>query len=172
MPASSDPILRAKQLANLPNLRGERTATTWKPGDAPHLEHGAKSRRPQASPEWSPAMALCVLDLEERVDGALRDERGELLSWAVPSVEAVAIQRIASVRMDRWIADQEAKGKLKPEHLDMASKVGARYHAALDREALTLRSRLEVKGAAFDLATHWAADEDDTDVIDAEASDG
>jgi hypothetical protein len=86
----------------------------------------------------------------------LRDGRGELLPWALPSVEAVAIQRVASVRMDRFIADQEAKGKLKVEHLDMASKVGVRYHAALEREAMTLRSRLEATAGATDLATALA----------------
>ena len=157
MPLSTDPAKKARQLANLPNLRGESTSTTWQAGDAPHLEHGARSRRPQASPEWSPAMSLCILDLEERVDVSLRDDDGELQSWAVPSVEAVAIQRIACVRMDRYVGDREAKGKLDPADLDLQSKVGDRYHRALEREALTLRSRLGAQGQADDLAKAWAA---------------
>lgn len=154
-PLSNDPELRANQLRNLPNLRGEATSATWQPGDAPHLQHGARSRRPQASPEWSPALSLCVLDLEGRVDVALRDERGELLSWAVPSVEAVAVQRIACVRMDRYVADREAKGNLAPADLDMQSKVGERYHRALEREALTLRSRIATRAAARDPLADW-----------------
>ena len=154
-PLSADAEKRARQLANLPNLRGEATSATWQPGDAPHLQHGARSRRPQASPEWSPAMSLCVLDLEERVDESLRDEHGELLPWAVPSVEAVAIQRIACVRMDRFVADREAKGSLSPADLDMQSKVGERYHRALEREALTLRSRIATRAAALDPLADW-----------------
>lgn len=172
-PASSDPAARARQLANLPNLRGERTATTFKPGDSPNLEHGARTRRPQASPEWSPAVSMCILDLEERVSVSLRDERGELLPMAVPSVEAVAIQRVACVRLDRYIADREAKGKLTADDLDKASKVGARYHAALEREAMTLRSDLEARVVAVDLATALAGLDDGRSAdVEGEAVDG
>lgn len=89
------------------------------------------------------------------MDVSLRDESGELLPWAVPSVEAVAIQRIASVRMDRYVADREAKGSLSPADLDMASKVGERYHRALEREALTLRSRIATRAAALDPLADW-----------------
>lgn len=153
---STDPERRARSLANLPNLRGEQTATTWQPGDAPHLEHGARSRRPQASPEWSPALSLTILDLEERIDRSLRDDAGELHPWALPSVEAVAIQRVASVRIDRYVAGREAKGKLRPEDLDLQSKIGERYHRALEREAMTLRSRLAATAGATDLAAAFA----------------
>lgn len=139
--------------ASLANLKPG--AGAWQPGDAPHLQHGARSRRPQASPEWSPALSLCVVDLEGRADVSLRDGDGELLPWAVPSVEAVAIQRIACVRMDRFVADREAKGNLAPADLDMASKVGERYHRALEREALTLRSRIATRAAALDPLADW-----------------
>lgn len=155
MPTSSDPQLRANQLANL--LKGSESPGTWQPGDAPQLEHGARSRRPQASPEWSPSLSLTILDLEDRVDASLRDDAGELLPWALPSVEAVAIQRVACVRIDRYVAGREAKGQLKPEDLDLQSKIGERYHRSLEREAMTLRSRLDATAGATDLATALAA---------------
>lgn len=155
---SKDPERRAAQLANLPNLRGEATSTTWAPGDSPHLEHGARSERPQRSPEWSPAVEQAVADLEARVGNELRDDDGELLPWARPSVEAVALQRVAAWRVDRYAADKEARGTLKPADVDLASKVAERYHRALEREALTLRSRLEARGQAKSLAEAMAED--------------
>lgn len=168
MPTSKDPEKRARQMANLPNLRGEATATTFAPGEAGALQHGARSRHPQRSPEWSPAVERSIDDLEQRVDVTVRDDAGALQPWAVLSVEAVAIQRVACARLDRYVADQEAKGRLRPETLDLQSKVGERYHRALEREALTLRSRLEAKVAVFDLAKHWATEP----VVDGETFDG
>jgi hypothetical protein len=131
-------------------------AGAWRPGDAPHLEHGARTRSPERSPEWSPAVQAAISDLEARVGAELRDEAGGVHSWAVPSIEAVALQRVAAWRVDRYVADREATGRLKPEHVDMQSKITDRYHRALEREALTLRSRLEAGGQAFDLARYWA----------------
>lgn len=142
--------------ASLENLRPG--AGAWRPGDAPHLEHGARSRRPQRSPEWSPAVERAVADLERRVGDELRDDAGELLPWARPSVEAVALQRVAAWRVERHVADLEARGRLKPENVDLASKVAERYHRALEREALTLRSRLEARGQARTLAEEMARD--------------
>ncbi len=147
--------LRKGGAANLPE-----TAVAPAPaGNGRALQHGACTSTPQRSPEWSPAVELCVLDLQERVDISLRDETGALHPWALPSVEVVAIQRVASVRMDRWVANREAKGKLDPADLDTQSKIGERYHRALEREALTLRSRIDALGLAqqIDVAKAWAA---------------
>lgn len=151
--------------ASLANLRPnpenlEPGAGAWQPGDAPHLEHGARSRRPQRSPEWSPAVERAVDDLEHRVGDELRDSAGELLPWARPSIEAVALQRVAAWRVERHVADLEARGRLKPADADLASKVAERYHRALEREALTLRSRLEASGQARTLAEQMADDAD------------
>lgn len=118
---------------------------------APNLKLGDRTRRPQRSPEWSPAVQAAIGDLEHRVGPELRDPAGDLRPWAVPSVEAVAIQRVAAWRAERYIADREARGALTLEDLDRASKVGERYHRALEREALTLRSRVDV--ARTDIAT-------------------
>jgi hypothetical protein len=158
MPLSSDPVKRARQLANLrpapANL--EPGAGAWKPGVAPQLRHGARTARPQRSPEWSPAVTAVIGDLEQRVGVELRDADGEIHVWAVPSVECVALQRVAAWRVDRWVQTQEAKGKLRPADLDLQSTIAERYHRALDREALTLRSRLGARGQAVDVAAAMA----------------
>lgn len=143
------------------NASGVTPGGAWRPGDAPALVHGARSRTPQRSPEWSPAVVLSIADLEDRVGAELRDGDGHLRAWAVPSVEAVALQRVACLRADRYVADLEARGKLKPDALDLASRVAERYHRALEREALTLRSRIEATGQAVDLARLWAQHEAD-----------
>ncbi len=149
-------------LGNLPNLRGEPGAASWTPGTSPNLRHGARTRKPQASPEWSPAVREAVRDLEAAVGDELRDDAsGDLHAWARPSVEAVAIQRVACWRLDRFVADQEARGTLRPEHLDLASRVGERFHRSLEREALTLRSRLEARATGFDLAQAMSALDDE-----------
>ncbi len=167
MPLSPDPERRRAQLANLPNLSGAPSAGSWRPGEAPHLKHGARSRRPERGPEWSPAVSEAVRDLEAVVGDELRDASGEVHAWARPSVEAVAIQRVACWRLDRFVADQEARGTLRPEHLDLSSKVGERFHRALEREALTLRSRLEARATGFDLAQAMSALDDEKEDRDA-----
>ncbi|MDP9416806.1 MAG: hypothetical protein M3P48_03015, partial [Actinomycetota bacterium] len=127
---------------------------------APHLEHGARTRAPQRSPEWSPAVLAAISDLEGRVGAELRGPDGELHPWAVPSVETVAIARVAVARAERFTADAEARGRLKMADLDTLSKVNERLHRALEREGLTLRSRLEAQGQAFDLARAMSELED------------
>lgn len=64
--------------------------------------------------------------------------------------------------MERHVAGLEARGKLTTADVDQASKVGERYHRALEREALTLRSRLEAvsQAQALDLAGAMAHDAD------------
>lgn len=170
MPLSNDPEKRARSLANLrPGVH------PWQKGEAPHLKHGARSRRPQKSPEWSPAIREAAADLEQRVGSELRDENGELHGWALPSIEALAIARVAAWRTDRFVADKEARGQLKGEDLDLSSRVGERYHKALEREALTLRSRLEARTQTFDLAQHWAEQdrlERAADAVEKDATDG
>jgi len=146
-PLSDDPERRARQLANLrPGAGGGRV------GEAPALRHGERTTSPQRSPEWSPAVEQAIADLEHRVGDELRDAAGALLPWALPSVEAVALQRVAAHRVDRFVADREARGALKPADVDLASRVAERFHHALEREALTLRSRLEARGQARTLA--------------------
>ncbi len=106
MPLSNDPAKREAQLRNLPNVRGESTSTTWQPGDAPHLVHGARGRASWNSPDWSPAVELAVVELERCVGVELNDERGDLAPWARPSVEAVAQQLVNMRRGERITADR------------------------------------------------------------------
>lgn len=160
MPLSNEPESRQRQLANLQrhpdNL--QPGAGAWEPGTAPALKHGARSREPHRSVEWSPAVESAIADLQARVGAELCTADGGLAPWAVPSVEAVALQRVASVRVDRYVATLEARGKVKPADVDLASKVAERYHRALEREALTLSSRLEAHGQARSLAEDMARD--------------
>lgn len=150
MPLSTDPAKKARQLANL--RRGNPAPS----GNGRALKHGAKTHRPQCSPSWSPAVELAAADLASRVGDELRDEHGELLPWARPSVEAVAVLRVALARVERWTADREDRGEYVPEDDERLAKVASSYHKALEKEALTLRSRIEARGSAMDLARAWA----------------
>lgn len=155
---------------NLPNLKGLPTSTSVRPGQALALKRGAHSRNVKNAPEWSPAVREAITDLSTRVGHELRDEDGELAAWAVPSIEAVALQRVQAWRMDRYLADAETRGTLKPADVDLASKVAERYQRALEREALTLRSRIDAVAAAVDpLEAHMRRRaEQDSTTVDAE----
>lgn len=167
MPLSHDPRKRANQLANL-----RPGAGAGREGQAPALVHGARTVSPERSPEWSPAVERAIADLEQRVGAELRDDDGVLLRWALPSIEAVALQRVAAWRVERYVADRETRGKLRPADVDLASRVAERYHRALEREALTLRSRIEAKVQTFDLAQHWVEQDRDVDADAHELRDG
>jgi hypothetical protein len=91
-------------------------------------------------------------DLEGRVGAELRDAAGVVHPWAVPSLEACALQRVTAWRVDRYVAAQELKGALRPADLDLASRITERYHRSLEREALTLSSRLAAMGAGRTVA--------------------
>ena len=136
--------------ASLANL--QPGAGAGRVGQAPALRHGARSHSPQHSPEWSPAVELAAADLAGRVGAELRGEDGELQPWAVPSIEAVAVLRVALARVERWTADREARGKYEGADDERVANVAERYHRALEREALTLRSRIDARAQAVDLA--------------------
>ena len=136
--------------ASLANL--QPGAGAGRVGQAPALRHGARSHSPQHSPEWSPAVELAAADLAGRVGAELRDDAGELQPWAVPSIEAVAVLRVALARVERWTADREARGKYEGADDERVASVSERYHRALEREALTLRSRIDARAQAVDLA--------------------
>jgi hypothetical protein len=131
---SEEPVKRGRdgRRMNPRSLENLRRGVTRAPkGNGHALRHGANTTGPQDSVDWDPAMSAAIDDLQQRVHASLRDQDGQLFPWAVPSVEAVAIQRVASVRMARYIATAEAKGSLTPKDLDLQSQVGERYHRAL-----------------------------------------
>jgi hypothetical protein len=138
----------ARNPRSLANLRrgGPPNAGSVRPGEARALVHGARSRQPQRSPEWSPAVRESIADLEQRAGLELRDDSGEVAAWARPSLEVVAIQRVATWRMDRYIADRQARGRLSGQDLKLQTEVTDAYHRALEREALTLTGRIEATG--------------------------
>src|SRR3954468_20218176 len=69
-------------------------AGAWKPGDAPHLLHGARGRAAWNPPGWAPCLALAAAEMERCVGVEVMDGAGVLESWARPSVEAVAQQLV------------------------------------------------------------------------------
>ena len=71
-------------------------------------------------------MELAIRDFEGLVGPELRDAAGELQPWARPSVEAVAIQRVSCMRVDRWVADRVARGSAGGDDFDLQSRVGER----------------------------------------------
>jgi hypothetical protein len=144
-PLSDDPAKRERQLANLRPVTENLVpgAGAWKPGDAPHLVHGARGRQSWSSADWSPAVELAITELERCVGVELKGEDGELEPWARPSIEAVAQQRVNMRRGERLAEDRAARGRLSMEDVERQSKVVDAYHRALEREALTLRSRID-----------------------------
>lgn len=158
MPLSDDPQKRAAQLANLrPNPDNlVPGAGASRPGEARRLVHGARTTSPQRSPLWPPAVRDAVADLTKHVGDELRDDQGELVPWAVPSVEALAVLRVAVFRLARWTDERADRGEYVGDDDDRLTKVTERYQRALEREALTLRSRIEAQGAVHDVALRWA----------------
>lgn len=141
-------------------------------GNARALASGARTVRPQGSPEWSPAVALSMTDLAARVGDELRGPDGEPWPWAVPSIEAVAVLRVALARVERWAADREARGTYTGDDDERVAKIADRYHRALEREALTLRSRIEARAASVSLAQAMSAVAEPADVAEGETHDG
>jgi hypothetical protein len=174
MPFSKDPEMQKRQLANLrppPGSnaerrqkaglkRGKESSGTARPGDARALMHGARTRAPQRSVEWGPAVEAAILDLQPCIGEELRDEHGDVFVWAAPAVEALALSRLTAARMERWVADRCAKGIATGTDFVMATKVNERYEDALRAQAMTLPSRLAAHREAMalddDLALRWA----------------
>jgi hypothetical protein len=53
------------------------------------------------------------------------------------------------------------------DDFDVHGRSIERYHRALEREGLTLRSRLDAQAQAFDLARFWASTPEDSEAGDA-----
>jgi hypothetical protein len=136
-------------------MRGEPSAASVRPGETLRLVHGARTTSPQRSPLWGPAVSDAIDDLAARVGDELRQEDGEVAPWAVPSIEAVAVLRVSVLRGERICAGLEERGKLTLDDTERHSKTTERYHRALEREALTLRSRVETAARAIDPLTDW-----------------
>jgi len=139
-PPSSDPEKRQRQLANLPNLRGEPTRGSWRPGASPNLEHGLRSRRP------GPA----VLDpLAREIEEALVEDlpvKGRGGGVPAPDRFMVELAAIALLRVRRCAAylelydDVDERGNLRPAFIEFGKAV---EHAArmLDRLGMSPRAR-------------------------------
>lgn len=155
MPLSRDPEKRAKQLANLRPGAGR-----WKPGAAPALEHGLRTRHPSPI-----VLDPVVREIETALaaDLPLKDADGK-----VPGADrfAVELAAIALLRVRRCAAyldlhgDVDDRGNLRPAFLKQGRAV---EHAArmLDRIGCSPRARVALGldlQRGLDLAQAMAAD--------------
>lgn len=152
-PLSSDPEKRQRQLANLPNTRGEPTAGSWKAGQpSPNLKHGLRSRRP--GPLLGEAAAEIVDALADTVP--LKGPDGQVLPQFVPAVESAALDLIVVKRVLGYLTThgfEDERGRLRPE-VDGLSKVNQRLQKALDRLGATPTSYARL---GFDVARTGAS---------------
>ena len=165
MPLSSDPEKRQRQLDNLPNLRGEPTPASWKPGQpSPNLRHGLRSRRPPPS-VIDPILDGVLADLETKVP--IRDHGGEVPAWLREMAWSAAISKLQVVRCSQYLAqygESDERGRWRPENEGLR-KANESYQRALDRLAMTVTSHAKAgldlaRASQFDLARHWAEDGD------------
>jgi len=116
-------------------------AGAWRPGAAPALKSGLRSRNP--SPEViDPVLDLVLDDLEAKVP--IRDERGEVPPWLREMAWSTAIAKLQVIRCSRFLAqhgDTDAQGRLRPE-VEGLSKVNERYQRSLERLAMTVPSHM------------------------------
>jgi hypothetical protein len=168
MPLSTDPEKRARQLANLPNMRGEASVSSFAPGATAALVHGLRSRQP-------PSIVLdpLVREIEEAlaVDLPLQAQGGGTPGADRFAVELAAIALLRVRRVSAYLAlhgDTDDRGNMRPE-LDGLGRAVEHAAKMLDRLGCSPRARVALgldvaRAATFDLAGHWAAnDEDGTD---------
>jgi hypothetical protein len=162
MPLSRDPAKRRKQLRNLPNLRGEPTAASWKPGQpSPYLKHGLRSRKTQPPEVIDPILDGVLADLETKVP--IRDEQGEVPAWLREMAWSAAISKLQAIRCTRYLAqhgETDERGRYRPENEGLR-KANESHQRALDRLAMTVGSYAAAgldlaRAQQFDLARHWA----------------
>jgi hypothetical protein len=136
MPLSSDPTKRARQLANLPNLRGEMPAGAWTAGASPALRHGLRTRRP-ARQILGPAYDELVDVLEDSVP--LRGADGQVLPGFAVAIEAAAVQLLQVRRCQAYLETHGAtddRGRFRPENEGL-ERASDRLLKALDRLGAT-----------------------------------
>lgn len=143
MPLSDDPDRRARQLANLPNLRGEPTSGSWQPGAAPHMKHGLTSRRPSAL-----ALGPIADEIHAALtaDAPLRDEDGDVPRADRYAVELAALALLRVRRVEGFLAThgtEDERGRLRPE-VEGAGRAVDAAMKALDRLGMTPSGRLRL----------------------------
>src|SRR4051794_12419551 len=105
-PLSDDPEKRKRQLRNLPNLRGEPSPSSWRPGVAPHLVHGGRTRAPEKSIIFREAHAALRETIRESFPHLL-DGDGEVRPEFRLAVDGAAVQIVALRRLSAYL---ELKG--------------------------------------------------------------
>ena len=145
---------------SLANLRPG--AGAWKPGAAPHLKHGLRTRRP----------ARIIFDgaFEELIDALadtvpLRDENGAVLPQFMPAVELATVKLISIRRALGYLAThgyEDEHGRLRPE-VEGVNRMAEALMRDLDRLGATPTSYAKLGFDAVrterereDLALKWA----------------
>jgi hypothetical protein len=142
-PLSDDPEKRARQLANL-----RPGAGAWKPGSAPQLRHGLRTRKPP--PEViDPVLDRVLDDLEARVP--IKGSDGEVPPWLRELAWSAAIKKLQIVRCARFLAqngETDERGNYRREN-ELLTKATDAYERSLERLAMTVDRYLK---AGLDLA--------------------
>jgi hypothetical protein len=151
-------------LANLPNLRGEATGGSFRPGQPPaNLKHGLRSRRPGVL--LGDAFAEIVGALEEAAP--VRDQAGEVPVHDRLAIEAAALQLVQTRRCAAFLASHSAtdeRGRWRPENEGLERALG-RLMGMLDRLGMTPAGRMRlgldmVRGLSLAEQMAALADED------------
>lgn len=160
-------------LANLPNLRGDTTATAWKPGDAPAWKHGLRSTVPLPIEHVSAELGEIMTALAE--SAPVRDGDGNLPIADHAAVEVAARALHRSRRAHAW---GDATGRFdertgNPKPITRYERECDRdLKEALDALGMTPRSRaalgLDVARTA-QAASSFAEQVADVDVIEGNA---
>lgn len=159
MPLSSDPARRAAQLANL-----RPGAGAWKPGAAPALKHGGRTRAPERSPAFSEAKSAVVEQVERSVP--IRGADGEVLPEFDLAVRMAAIQLVIVNRVAGWLQThgwEDERGRLRLKEIEASERALARMRDWLRELAATpgsySRAGLDVartRREQDDLALRWS----------------
>lgn len=164
MPLSDDPDKRARQLANLPNMRGEPPTNAWAPGASPALRHGLRSRAPSKV-----VLDPIVREIEASLaaDLPLKDADGSVPAADRFAVELAAIALLRVRRVSAYLdlqGDTDEQGNLRPE-LDGLGKAVENAARMLDRLGCSPRARAalgvdvaRIAQTGVDLASQWQRD--------------
>jgi hypothetical protein len=119
----------------------EPGAGQWRPGGAPVMRSGLRSRKPPAE-VIDPILDQVIENLSSRVP--VRDEAGEVPAWLREMCWSAAIKKLQVTRCARFLAQHDEideRGRWRPEN-DALVKATESYERALERLAMTVPSHM------------------------------
>ena len=120
-------------MANLRGVNGTPPATAWKPGAAPHMKHGGRTRQPERSQQYPEAKGEVVDTVERSVP--IRGPDGEVLPEFELAVHMTTIQLIVVKRVTGFLQTngwEDERGELRLTEIEAVQR-------ALDRMRKWLR---------------------------------